>query len=53
MDIGILHPLDGADAEQVERLLDDAADQIDQQQPAVLQFRRLGLQHRAVLEEAR
>ena len=24
--VSILHPLDGADAEQVERLLDDAAD---------------------------
>ena len=43
----ILHPLDGPDAEQVERLLEDAADQIDQQQPAVLQLGRLGLKHLA------
>src|SRR5437879_6501353 len=46
-----LHPLDRVDAEQLQGLLQDARRQVAQQQPALPEGVRVGLDDGAVLEE--
>ena len=50
--VGFLHPFHRPNAQQIEAALDDPGRQVAQQQPALAQGRRLGLQHGAILEEA-